>query len=79
MEELEQNIEYLGSIRRVKINKLHYCCQCSRDIEEYLLEDFDAAIINILNDPVSSDIVSPSAEEVVKFMLVLLDLTSWKK
>lgn len=74
MEELEQNIEDLGSIKRVRINKLHYSCQCSRDIEEYLLEDIDAAI-NILNDPVSSDIVSPSAEELVKFMLVLLDLT----
>ena len=65
MDELVQNIEELGNIKRVRINKLHYCCQCSRDIEEILLGDIDSDI-NILNDLASSDIVSPSSEEVVK-------------
>ena len=59
MEELVQNIEDLGSIKGVKINELHHCCQCSRDIDEILLEDIESDN-NILNDTVSSDIVSPS-------------------
>ena len=55
----------LRSIKRVRINKLHYGCQNSRDIEEIFLEDIDVEI-NILNGSFSSDIVSPSVEDVVK-------------
>lgn len=32
MEELVQNIEDIENIERIRISKLHYCCQCSRDI-----------------------------------------------
>ena len=55
----------LRSIKRVRINKLHYGCQYSRDIGEILLEDIEVEI-NILNDPFSSDIVSLSVEDIVK-------------
>ena len=55
----------MESIKRVRINRLHYCCQCSRDIVEILLQDIDAEI-NILNDIFSSDIVSPSAQKLVE-------------
>ena len=67
MKKLEQNTEDLESIKRVRINKLQYCCQCSRDTEQILLEDIGAEF-NILNNPISSDIASSSssAEEVVK-------------
>ena len=65
IEELIHNIEDLECNKRVKINKLNYSCQCSRDIEEILLEDIDAEI-SILNDHTSSDLVSPSTGEVVK-------------
>ena len=44
MEEVVQNTEDLGSIKRVRINRSHYCFQCSRDMEEILLEDIDADI-----------------------------------
>ena len=47
------------------INKFHYYWQYSRDIEEMLLEDIDAEI-KTLNSLVSSDIVSPSAEDTIK-------------
>ena len=40
-------------------------CQCSGDIKEILLENIDAKT-NILNNPVSSDIASLSAEEAGK-------------
>ena len=46
MEVSVQNIEDLGSIKRVRINRLNYCCQCNRDIEEILLEDIDV-VVNI--------------------------------
>lgn len=42
MKKLEENIEDLESIKRGRINKLQYCCQCSRDTEEILLEDIGA-------------------------------------
>ena len=64
-EELLQNNEDLESIKTAKIYKLSYCCQWSIGIEEILLEDIDTEII-ILKNPISSDVVSPSTEEVVK-------------
>ena len=71
MGELVQNIEDLGSIKRVTINELNYRCQRSRDVNEILLEDIDAEI-DILNDPACSNIVSPSTEEVVKSSVDML-------
>ena len=56
MKELVQDIDDFGSIKIVRINRLHYCCQCNRDIEEILLEDIDIDS-NVLNDPVSSGII----------------------
>ena len=60
-EKLLQNNEDLESIKTAKIYKLSYCCQWSIGIEEILLEDIDTEII-ILKNPISSDIVSPSAD-----------------
>ena len=45
IEDLVLNIEDLGSMKRVRINKLNYCCQYSRDIEEILVQDIDAEVI----------------------------------
>ena len=47
--EPKQGMEDFGSIKRVIISKLHYCCQYSRNIEEIFLDNIDAHCVKYRN------------------------------